>query len=509
MVERISRYIAIVSFFLILIALCLFKVVNPDFGWQLKAGEYIWTTWSIPTHDIFSYIAEGRRWVDSHWLFQVVLYGAHSVGGIPGIIFLRIAMLVSTFALLFSTVYRKEYLPISIVVLVLTLFTCYQRFVIRPELFSFFFLAVFFYFMERFSEHPRLSLVVISFCQAMWANMHGLHALGIVFLGLYILGDVLQVLLARFLPRIDEPTTSTLNLGGKGCLFGLACLASLANANGIDGILYPYTIFSELRREVAGFPNVDELRPLFSIFAENRSVPHPFAVFWVLLPLSILSWIGPLKRIRFAHVLPYAAFLYLSILGVRNIAPFAIVAAPITIRNLNGIVDIILAKRPPAFPNRRHIAVATALSMVLFTAGVWVVTTNNQLYARLNWKRAFGVGESDHYPREAIEHLRAIEGRFFNTPAIGGYLIWKLYPDKQVAVDGRWEVYGDSVPALLKAAEDPAAFSALAAKYDISAAVFVKGVRGLRVMGPWFQDHEEWELTVITKNALIFERVDR
>jgi hypothetical protein len=508
-VERISRYVAIASFFLILIALCLFKVVNPDFGWQLKAGEYIWTTRSIPTHDIFSYIAEGKRWVDSHWLFQVVLYGAHSVGGIPGVIFLRITILVSTFALLFSTVYRKEYLPVSIVVFLLALFTCYQRFVIRPELFSFFFLAVFFHFTERFSEHPRLSLVVIPLCQAVWANMHGLHALGIVFLGLYVMGDVLQVLLARFLPGIGQPATSTPNLGGKGCLFGLACLASLANANGIDGILYPYTIFSELRREVPGFPNVDELRPLFSLFAEHRTFPHPFTVFWVFLSLSILAWIGPLKRIRFAHALPYAAFLYLSILAVRNIAPFAIVAAPITIRNLNGIADLLLAKRPPTFPHRWHVAVATGLSMVFLTAGVWIVTTNNQMYARLHWKRTFGVGESDHYPREVIEHLRTIEGRFFNTPAIGGYLIWKMYPHKQVAVDGRWEVYGDSAPALLKAAEDPAAFSELAAKYDISAAVFVKGTQGLRVMGPWFLDHEEWDLTVITKNALVFERVDR
>ena len=80
--DRHLRRLAILSFFAVVAFLCWFKVISVDFGWHLKAGEHIVSTRSIPRHDIFSYVAEGNPWVDSHWLFQVVLYGWYAAGGL-------------------------------------------------------------------------------------------------------------------------------------------------------------------------------------------------------------------------------------------------------------------------------------------------------------------------------------------------------------------------------------------------------------------------------------------
>lgn len=503
--EKRLRYLAIACFFLIVIALCLFEVEGLDFGWHLKAGEYIWANRSIPTHDVFSYIAEGRRWVDSHWLFQLILYGAHAVGGIPGVVFLRVTLVAATFILLLSTIYRKEYLPVSILVCLLALFTAHQRFLIRPELVSLLFLAAFFYFTERFSERPRLCLVALPLCQAIWANMHGLHVLGVVFLGLYLAGDALQVFAARFVSWIPEAETTARELRQKGGLFVLALLALLANANGIDGILYPYKIFSELRGEVAYFPALGELR---SPFSSPRAFPHPVVIYKVFLLVSILAFLGQWRRIRFAHVLPYLVFLYLSTLALRNMALFVVVATPVTIRNLHGILDSLGAKRGAISANQRYVAVATALSMVVLVAGVSMVVTSNQLYARMHWRRTFGVGVSKYFPADLVPYLKTIEGNFFNSPDLGGYLTWKMYPEKKVAMDGRWEIYGDILPELVNAYRSPVAFSRLAKRYDISTVVLGETQPAV-TMAKWLRKSRTWELTESTRHTKLFERSDR
>jgi hypothetical protein len=335
--------------------------------------------------------------------------------------------------------------------------------------------------------------------------MHGLHVLGVVFLGLYLAGDALQVLAARFVSWIPEAETTARELRQKGGLFVLVLLALLVNANGVDGILYPYTLFSELRGEVAHFPKLAELR---SPFSSPRVFPHPVAFYELFLLVSIPALLAQLRRVRFAHLLPYLVFLYLSTLALRNMALFAVVATPVTIRNLHGVLDFLRARRGGTFTAERRVAVATALSVLVLVAGVWTVTASSQLYARIHWRRTFGVGVSEYFPADLVAHLRTIEGNFFNSPDLGGYLTWKMYPQKKVAADGRWEVYGDSLPELLSAYRSPAAFSRLAKRYDISAVVLGETQPAV-TMAKWLRKSRAWELTESTRHTKLFERSDR
>jgi len=503
--ERVLRYLAIASLFLIVIAVCLFNIEALDFGWHLKAGEYIWATKSIPTHDIFTYIADGNRWVDSHWLFQLILHGANSAGGIPGVVLLRVGVVVAAFALLLSTVYRREYLPVSILVCLLALFVSHQRFLIRPEVFSLLFLAVFFRFTERFPRHPRLSLAAIPLCQAIWANAHGLHVLGAVFLGSYLAGEVLQVLGHRFWPRIPDAPTSPRELRQKGALFVLVLLALLVNANGMDGILYPYKLWIELRGEASHFPRLAELR---SPFSASKPFPDPVVFYKAFLVVSLLACAGQRRRFRLAHLLPYLVFLYLSTLALRNMALFAVVATPVTIHNLHSVLDALRERRAGRFTTERRVAVATALSTLALAAGVWAVTSSNQLWERVQSRRSFGIGVSGYFPAELVGYLRSIDGNLFNSPDLGGYLTWQIYPDKKVAMDGRWEVYGASLPGVLRAYRSPTAFARLAEKHDISA-VILGQTRLASTMAKWLRKSPAWEQTKSTRHTVLFERRDR
>jgi hypothetical protein len=506
-VQRSLRTVAIASFFFTAVALCIFEILSVDFGWHIKTGELIWATKSIPTRDVFSYIAEGKPWVDSHWLFQLMIYGVHTAAGFPGLCALRILLVIGAFAFLLSIHYRREYLPISLLVCLLALFVSYQRFVMRPELVSLCFLALFFYSMENFSKRPRVFMVVLPLCQLLWTNMHGLAAIGVAFVSIYLAGDFFQLLLSKSKSESPNAKCDARELKLKCVVFGLVVLAYLANANGAEGILYPLKIFGELRGEASAFPRLEELESPFSINPEFAL--DPVAVYKLFVVVSALAWVGHWRRVRFAHILLYATFFYLSTLAMRNMSLFAVVATPITVRNLNGMMDRVFHTGNPTAKIRGAVAVVTAASMLLVSAMVWTLTSNNQLYAQLRWPRTFGVGLSDRFAGDAIDELANLDGRFFNSPDLGGYLIWKLYPQKQVAADGRWEVYGELYPELKRAYGDPEVFARLVEEHDIVAVVLSTRTSLAKKMTRWIRKSRTWHLTVNSKNVLLFERLDR
>jgi hypothetical protein len=58
---------------------------DPDLWWHLRMGQIIWTTHSIPTHDLFSYTASHQAIVAQEWLSEISIYGAYIAGGYSGL----------------------------------------------------------------------------------------------------------------------------------------------------------------------------------------------------------------------------------------------------------------------------------------------------------------------------------------------------------------------------------------------------------------------------------------
>ncbi len=55
--------------------------------------------------------------------------------------------------------------------------------------------------------------------------------------------------------------------------------------------------------------------------------------------------------------------------------------------------------------------------------------------------------EAANYPEGAVEWIfkNKPEGKMFNSYNWGGYLIWRLYPDYPVSIDGRADLYGEKM----------------------------------------------------------------
>src|ERR1700722_15482809 len=58
---------------------------DPDLWWNLKTGEVIWNSHTIPVTDLFSYTTNHHAWIPHEWLAQVFIYGAYRWGGYSGL----------------------------------------------------------------------------------------------------------------------------------------------------------------------------------------------------------------------------------------------------------------------------------------------------------------------------------------------------------------------------------------------------------------------------------------
>ena len=175
--------------------------------------------------------------------------------------------------------------------------------------------------------------------------------------------------------------------------------------------------------------------------------------------------------------------------------------------NIFGILDFFAQGRARPGIFRPSVFAAATVCLILLAGLLCGYIATNGLYRRLQYLRAFGIGESDYYPAEAVEYLRDkdFKGNIFNSSDIGGYLIWKLYPRKQVSLDGRWEVYGDFLKTIQQI-QNPYYFAQLTARYNIMILVLHKRSWEIQLMTPWLRVSRAWAMTMNAPNAVVFER---
>jgi hypothetical protein len=490
----------------IAVVLSIFTLVNPDVGFHLKAGAIIWDQWAIPTHDSFSYLAEGRRWVDSQWLFQLLIHFVLALGAAPGLVLLRAALVLGFLLFLLTASLRKGPTAASLWVGILVILASYQRFVVRPELLTFLFLASFVYGVGRLSRYPRGVLIALPLVQVIWSNSHGLWVLGPAYLGLHLLGGLAHDHAQRRWSWVPGLSVQPEERKREGILFGLCAIAPLANANGIDGILYPMQLLVELSSGVPWFP---ELRELASPLASTiRSPLQPEVFYGILVVVCVAAAVANRRNARLADWLPALAFLILSLRSARNMPLFAIVAMGVTVENLAGVWRGACESKPRLQLREPGIAIASLVMLLTLLGGISAAAITDTLYAGLQWPRRFGMSESETYPAQIVERLREKPGRFFNGASMGGYLIWKLYPDKQVAIDGRWEVYEELIPRMDQIVTNPQAFSAFAEQHGVTSIALQPASAHGRAMLPWLRRSSEYEKTFRAHGVVLFEKVE-
>ncbi|MEE9613458.1 MAG: tetratricopeptide repeat protein [Thermodesulfobacteriota bacterium] len=463
-------------FVLLLLALVgafsLHEIANLDIGWHLKAGEYIVTERAVPTTDIFSYTASGRPYLDSHWLFQVVTYGAYSMFGVYGLNLLIVAVAAAVFITLFRLADFLKNPYAATLFFLPAILAASPRFMIRPELFTFLFVAVYLYILERHGK--RETVYLLPFIQLLWVNMHGLFPLGLVMVFCYITGGLAAVKLR--LPfewnNEGEGGLSGDALRRLAIVFTVMVLVSLVNPYGAELALYPLTLFTEVSE--AGSVVRTTISELMSPFAARESVSLEFmSMYWFLAVGTLLSFALNYRRVDLFSLLLCAAFFYLSALAVRNVVLFAVIAAPIAVLNVSRATSSTASVRGFLSSVPGSVLRAGFTLAVTVVAGYYFLSVvSNRYYMSVGSYMRTGPGLSEiRYPTRAVDFIRAngIKGNVFNSVSFGGYFIWSFFPEQKVFFDGRWEVYGEEFFRRYNAmVTDPAHFKAAAGSYGVN-----------------------------------------
>jgi len=433
-----SRSLVEAATWLSLLALCAAvafqKIRTFDYWWHLRTGELIIDIGAVPTADPYTYTVAGAPWIDSQWLYQVGLYAVHAIGGHGGVVFAKFALVVLTVGLLATIGYRRSRPDLSAAVLALALLAVFERVMPRPELASFALLAAVLALLERFRRTGDGWVYAILPVQLVWVNVHGLWVLAPVACAAYLAVELLRPLADRGARRRPE------RLRRLAALLPLSLLVALANPNGFAGALYPLHFLGMLQPGEQRDPLAALIRELDPLIGGRYPLdPLALSFFAGLAGLGAAAMLLNRRRVPLSDPILFTAFLGLALSANRNLALFAIVTAPLVVRNVNEFLDA-----HPIRLGRRARAAVAALAPLLLLAAAGDVVRGGPL-ARLREHSEPGLGIHERlYPENAAAWIARERppGQIAHHQADGGYLIWRLYPEYRVMLDGRLEVFG-------------------------------------------------------------------
>lgn len=306
-----------------------FSVRNSDFFMHLATGRLLSEGGYSFGKDPFSFVGEGRTWINHSWLFDWMLFRLYSVADGPGVVIAKaVAVAIAAGVLLLARRSGQSVFP-SVVCVGLALTAMTPRLLLQPAIASILAIAILMALLIRMAK-PAGSWrfpVCIAVLFAVWSNLDQWFFLGPVFLLLYIVGQVI---------RPDEGE----NFGtlAKALLLGvLACMVNphhyqvwmlppeLANSS-MAKVFADDVEFSGMFRDAFAKGSLD--------FAGERDNPANLYCLLVLLALSLFALVSNYKRLSVGLAMVWAGAVALALIHLRAIPFLACVAAPIAAINL-------------------------------------------------------------------------------------------------------------------------------------------------------------------------------
>ncbi len=495
------------ALFLFAALLALQQIRSFDYWWHLRTGQWIVENGRVPQLDPYTYTVEGQRWIDVHWLHQLGLYGVYRLGGHGGVVVAKAVLVLGLVALVAGIGARRERPETSLLALTLMLILACDRFMPRPELLTFLCLAGVLALLERHGRRPDRWVFGVVAIQLVWVNVHGLYALGLALCGIYLSAELLRPLVS------PGESLRPAELRRLAAVTGLATAASLLNPNGLEGALYPLQ-----QLDMIGPPEerglfgsiISELIP--PLAREGAGGALGLAALGAMAGLSFLAMLANWRRLPASHPLVWVAFLYLALGARRNVALFAIVAAPILVRNANEWLDVRAARRERGGPGHATWARRVAWAGLAALLGLLCLdVASDRFFPRLGSSRALGLGPmQEFHPVGAVDWIAEHRppGPIFHHMADGGYLVWRLFPDYRVMVDGRLEIYGAERFVELQAS-DPTRFRALDAEFHFGAALVHYSLVSSGELLWWLYLNTNWRMVHVDEAAVLFVRLPR
>ena len=404
-------------------------VADPDLWGYMAFGRLFWEHQQFPYQDVFAYVPTLDPWVYHEWLTGVIFYPLYQALGATGLQLLKYGFGLATALVIYLTARERgaDRVSAALGLWITQFFLSIGYSPVRAQVFTYLFFAVSLYLLERARLSGRwrgLGFIVVLMIP--WCNLHGGFVAGLGLIGLYAGGEALS-------RRPFWPYLAVLLLSG---------LATLVNPYGLEYWTYLLRAVSMPRPEISEWASV--------LKAWQTGQPkEPTIYLMVLLVFSFfLIWWAKWKEITPGLVT--ALMLYLGLKHQRHLIFFFMVIGayfPVLIMAYREVL-----KSRPGFLalGQRLGRAAPVLGLALLTL---VFAYKFMSKSPLSLRIPPCPDKQDpsiilHYPVGAINYIQKnnLSGNLLSEFHWGEYLIWVLYPQCRVAMDGRYEtVYADTL----------------------------------------------------------------
>ncbi|MBL7057845.1 tetratricopeptide repeat protein [Patescibacteria group bacterium] len=442
-----------------------------DLGRHIKNGEVVWSNPSVLYTNFYSFTEQHLPFVNHHWLAGVLFYAVTVIGGFKLLSIVNVSIAIAIILIFFNIAKSKSnFLLASALILPVILITS-QRTEIRPEAFSYLFLAFESYLIYNWrtqtlnSKHKILHTTVINKfnfksikwivpIQLLWINLHIYF-----FLGFFLIGAALiEQLIIKYKYIFKSNSIQELFK-----VLYVSVLISLLNPHFIKGLLYPFSILREY-----GYEIVENKSPFY---LEEIMINYNISLFkfiFILLVISFTLLLIQRKRIAIYNVLVASFFSFLAFFAIRNLPIFALITLPIIANNIYITIPSI---------KREFFVKAKSISMaiIIVYSLVLILIVDDARTNHYFIKQPFGFGLAD-YSENSISFFRdnKLRGPIFNNYDLGSALEYWLYPDELVFVDNRPEAYTVSFfhDIYKPMQEDTSAWKLYSKQYNINSIYF-------------------------------------
>ena len=417
--------VLVALFLLAALWLVVFPIKDYDTFWHLANGKAMLEQGRILNEEIFSYSAFGTPFWNHSWLAQIVMALFYQAGELNGLLAFKLLLTASVFLVVYRIACQLDVSPVLAglagygVVLV-----GLSRFVVRPQLFSYVFLAILFLALNGYLRRRWRwqVLAVLPLLIVTWEFMHG-AIFGFVLWGALATGETIKLLLKGRLQRWQEPFIV--------CRGQVLQLWAWLAVSVLISLLIP-----------GGFERYQSLFVNFwggSDFIVNMTgefMPTDwegiFRPFWLLLGMMILGLLINWRRLDLAHLTLLIPFAYLGLRYNRCVAVFAVVAAPLLVHYIQQFYDTLDPRGVT-----RKLSQLTILVLCLVSLGWGAQIKGFPLPEGEFDPSGFRTGgglNNVFLPMGMVEFVKVagLKGNMYNNDRWGGFLAFYLYPERRI-----------------------------------------------------------------------------
>lgn len=497
-------------------ALSWFKLGSIDLGYHIAYGRHFLDSGKIVEVDPFIYPQVARPFVNANWGSQVLIALAERIGGSAGLIALR-SLLIAVVFICIAVIVRRATSGLHWIAwaMMLAAIAGYERFTLRPELFSYAVMMLQLTILLR-GVRSRRDWIWLGVLQLIWVNLHSYFLVGLMLTGCFLAASILQFFMRRRGPGREELRRILRLLAGAMAIQIAACFA---NPWLHRGAFFPIETLGYLKSAsvMAGdegwtgdsaWSAISEFKSPFAFLDQPINIRTIYAYLGVLC-VAALGVIALVAGGKLDAALALLVLFAMSTQMRRNICQFALVAAPLAMIAFSQVkpwaADVAVAARRVRF---------VAILVTIGLAAWWTlgIVGGGFYYQERRINRVFGAGYNERvFAINAAQWIKDHSDElkpnlYVNYFASSNTLPW-LPKEFRVFVDTNTFAYRESSLAeAYKLGMGRLDHTAFFREHDVNVVLLHCGSDTQMLVRALINDYTEWALVYFDRHAVIFVR---